>query len=160
MKKTCLVFVVFFSLSSFAANRNAFADDGAGLRVRGGQTDKSVVLAWWEGGTVATREKVRIGNYFQLSPLVVNLASDDGLRYLKVSMNVEFTRSEMIGEATGKIYQIKDVIITVLSSKPAEEMLTIDGKCRLKEQLISSLNRLLMDSHAVKNLFFTEFVIQ
>lgn len=101
----------------------------------------------------------KMGLFVSLDPFIVNLASDAGKRYLKVTMQLELARPEMTNEVNNRMPQIKDAIITVLSSKPAEELLTIEGKFRLKEQVLTRVNNLLT-SGVVKNVFFVEFVIQ
>lgn len=100
-----------------------------------------------------------MGVLVSLDPFIVNLASDAGKRYLKITMQLELARPGMAGEVTNKMPQIKDAVITVLSSKAADDLLTIEGKFRLKEQVLTRINNLLT-SGVVKNIFFVEFVIQ
>ncbi|MBI3793445.1 MAG: flagellar basal body-associated FliL family protein [Nitrospinae bacterium] len=99
------------------------------------------------------------GNFVSLEPIIVNLSAEEGKRYLKITMQLELTRPEGVAEVNEKMPQIKDAVITVLSSKSAEEVLTVDGKFKLKEQLMTRVNSTLANS-AVKNVFFVEFVIQ
>jgi flagellar FliL protein len=94
-----------------------------------------------------------------LEPIIVNLSADEGKRYLKITMQIELTRPDTGPEIQNKMPQIKDAVITVLSSKSAEELLTVDGKFKLKEQLMTRINSLLTNG-SVKNVFFVEFVIQ
>lgn len=57
--------------------------------------------------------------------------------------------------------QIKDSVIKVLSSKRSDEMLTPDGKERLKEEIVEGVNEAIgMADPAVTRVFFTEFIIQ
>lgn len=112
-----------------------------------------------KGGGGESGGEGKMGLFVSLDPFIVNLASDAGKRYLKVTMQLELARPEMTNEVNNRMPQIKDAIITVLSSKPAEELLTIEGKFRLKEQVLTRVNNLLT-SGVVKNVFFVEFVIQ
>jgi flagellar basal body-associated protein FliL len=49
----------------------------------------------------------------------------------------------------------------VLSSKKAEDVLTSDGKERLKEELIEGLNEAVaLEEPPLTAVFFTEFIIQ
>lgn len=93
-----------------------------------------------------------------MEPIIVNLASEGGRRYLKVSLQLEPGKAETTQEITSHQTQIIDTLITVLSSKTAEELLTVEGKIRLKEQILTRLNGIL--TSGVKNVFFVEFVIQ
>ncbi|MBI5638243.1 MAG: flagellar basal body-associated FliL family protein [Nitrospinae bacterium] len=122
---------------------------GGGGEAKGGE----------HGGGGESGGEGKMGLFVSLDPFIVNLASDAGKRYLKVTMQLELARPEMTNEVNNRMPQIKDAIITVLSSKPAEELLTIEGKFRLKEQVLTRVNNLLT-SGVVKNVFFVEFVIQ
>jgi flagellar protein FliL len=56
---------------------------------------------------------------------------------------------------------IKDAIIRVLSSKKVEELLTSDGKEKLKEELVEAINEAIgLEESPIVNIYFTEFIIQ
>ncbi len=56
---------------------------------------------------------------------------------------------------------LRDAIIRVLSSKRPEEVLTVDGKERLKEELLETINEAIaLDESPVQNIYFAEFIIQ
>jgi flagellar FliL protein len=56
---------------------------------------------------------------------------------------------------------VRDAIIRVLASKRAVEVLTIDGKERLKEEIVESVNEALQFSEStVTNVYFAEFIVQ
>ena len=56
---------------------------------------------------------------------------------------------------------IKDAIIKVLSSKKADELLTVDGKEKLKEELVEGMNEASgLEEPIVVSVYFTEFIIQ
>ncbi len=101
----------------------------------------------------------KMGVFVSLDPFIVNLASEAGKRYLKITMQLELARPDMANEVTNRMPQIKDAVITVLSSKTADDLLTIEGKFRLKEQVLTRINNTLTGG-VVKNIFFVEFVIQ
>jgi flagellar FliL protein len=57
--------------------------------------------------------------------------------------------------------QMRDAIIRVLSSKKAEELLTTEGKDRLKEELVEALNEAIgLEEPPVMSVYFTEFIVQ
>lgn len=57
--------------------------------------------------------------------------------------------------------KVKDAIIRVLSSKKAPQLLGLDGKEELREELIDAINEALeTEEPVVKDLFFTHFIIQ
>lgn len=57
--------------------------------------------------------------------------------------------------------QVKDTLLRVLSSKKAEDVLTAEGKERLKEELIEGLNEAVgLEEPPLTGVYFTEFIIQ
>ena len=100
-----------------------------------------------------------VGLMYPLDGFTVNLLSESGKRYLKVEMNLELEGEELSPELDTKKPVFRDVIIRILSSKSLEEISTIKGKEKLKEQIVSDLNMRLKDGK-VKNVYFTDFVVQ
>lgn len=107
----------------------------------------------------AEEEAATLGLVTPFEPFIVNLQGEAGKRYLKVTMQVELSSAEVSEEVTNKMPQIKDSIITVLSSKATRDLLTIEGKFKLKEEILLRINKLLKRG-VVKNVYFVEFVIQ
>jgi flagellar FliL protein len=100
-----------------------------------------------------------IGPIYPLDQFIVNLVSDSGRRFLKVSMDLELSGEELTLEMDSKKSVLRDIIIRTLSSKTFEEISTQKGKEKLKEEINEKINEVLADGY-VKNLFFTSFVIQ
>lgn len=107
------------------------------------------------GGGASTE----VGLMYPLDIFTVNLLSESGRRYLKVEMNLEIEGEELSPELDQKKPVFRDIIIRILSSKSLEEISTIKGKEKLKEQIVSELNTRLKDGK-VKNVYFTDFVVQ
>lgn len=113
-----------------------------------------------EGGAPAAEKGgEKLGDIMPLDAFIVNISGEAGKRYLKVTMNLELSSAELTSEISNKMPQIKDSIITVLSAKTSEELLSIEGKFKLKEQILTRMNNFLTTG-VVKNLYFVEFVIQ
>ncbi|MBI3599528.1 MAG: flagellar basal body-associated FliL family protein [Nitrospinae bacterium] len=99
------------------------------------------------------------GPMFSLEPFIVNLSEPGGKRYIKIKMEFDAGNKEVEKELKNKLPLLKDNIITVLTGKTLEEVITTEGKIRLKEEIQARINRNLRTG-AVKNVFFTEFVVQ
>jgi len=57
--------------------------------------------------------------------------------------------------------QMKDAVIRVLSSKRADDLLTVEGKERLKDELLEGINEAVgLEEPPVVGVFFAEFIIQ
>lgn len=108
------------------------------------------------GGEEASTE---IGLMFPLETFTVNLLSESGRRYLKVQMNLEMGGKELSPELEEKKPLFRDIIIRILSSKSLEEISTVKGKEKLKEEIVHEINLHLKDGK-VQHVYFTDFVVQ
>jgi flagellar FliL protein len=148
-------------------------------RSRGLTTAAIIVLAigfgiWW--GFIRPRDadsasQARAASARAVIPLeafTVNLADHEEGRFLRatLSLGVEgqlpmITKGENKSVETGQVSMatIRDSIITVLAQCTSEELLTPEGKAKLKGDLISSLNRDVPELR-VHDVFFTEFLVQ
>ncbi len=94
-----------------------------------------------------------------LDPFVLNLA-DHG-RYLKVTIQFEISDKALSETVKNKTPQLRDTIITLVSSKSLNSISSPEGKFQLKDELLFRVNQVMgMDKDIFKNLFFTEFVMQ
>lgn len=100
------------------------------------------------------------GPQFALEPFIVNLIDDGrGPRYLKVDIKFELDTEGLREEITNRISQVRDELLTLLSSKRQSDVETIDGKRILKDEIFTRVNKVLVTGR-VKRVYFTEFVIQ
>jgi flagellar FliL protein len=106
-----------------------------------------------------SRPLSEIGTLYPLETFTVNLKSDSGRRYLKVSMSLEIDGEELSMELDAKSAVLRDRIIRILTSKTLEEISSKKGKAKVTQQIIDSLNSMMVDG-SIKGLYFTEFVIQ
>ena len=96
---------------------------------------------------------------FHLKSFIVNLAGSKGRRYLKVTMSIQVDVPDVQTEIERKIPQLRDQILTVLSSKSYEDIRDTLGKRRLRREIVARVNRILKTGKAHR-VFLTEFVIQ
>ena len=95
-----------------------------------------------------------------LSPFVVNLSDEgDYPRYLKVEFGIELRPGSNPEEVDERMPEIRDVIIVLLSSKRSKDINSIEGKDRLRDEIITRINGRLRNA-TVSRIFFKEFIIQ
>jgi flagellar FliL protein len=94
-----------------------------------------------------------------LDPFLANLADESGTRYLKMTIQVEFVGAEPPASLEARMPQIRDVILTLVTSKTFADIRTPDGKERLREDVIDRIDHVLQQP-AVKSVYFTEFIVQ
>ena len=105
------------------------------------------------------KEDVNLGVMFPLDPLIVNLAGSQGKRFLKVTISLELSTPEVHAELNENIQKVTDSILVLLSSKSFEDVYSVQGKFKLKDEVTTRVNRFLVIGH-VKEAYFTEFIIQ
>jgi flagellar protein FliL len=100
-----------------------------------------------------------LGVMFSLDPFVVNLAGSSGKRFLKATISLELSTPEVHLELEENIQKVTDSILVLLSSKAFEDVYSVQGKFKLKDEITTRVNRFLVVGH-VKDAYFTEFIIQ
>lgn len=106
-----------------------------------------------------SRQLRDIGTLYPLDTFTVNLKSDTGSRYLKVTMSLELNDDELSVELDNRAPVVRDRIIRILSSKTLEEISSKKGKAKVSTQIMDTLNAMTRDGQ-IKGIYFTEFVIQ
>lgn len=101
----------------------------------------------------------KIGPLYSFETFIVNLADPGGTRYLKITMQAELDSDKLNEEMEMRKPQVRDIILTVLSSKTYAEVSTAQGKLTLKQEIIRRVN-LTLTTGSVKSVYFTEFVSQ
>jgi flagellar protein FliL len=103
-----------------------------------------------------------------LESFTVNLADAEDGRFLRMTMalGVEgqlpvVARGDNKPVETGQVSMatIRDSILTVLAQCTSDQLLTPDGKAKLKADLLNSLNRDVPELRA-REVYFTEFLVQ
>lgn len=146
----------------------------AGAQVSGGS------LPFMKPAEVAASKKPEVhsasGFTYPTKERIVNLADAGMLRYLKVTVVLEVTDPEFKGPMPkGDEYKkkadelakelkpmqpiIDDTITAVLTAKTAADIMTPDGKQRLKDEIKDRLNKKLGEER-VLSVYLTDFVIQ
>lgn len=100
-----------------------------------------------------------VGALAALDPFIANLADEDGKRYLKATVQVEFFAGKVPEEWSGRLPQIRDLLLTLFTSKTFADVRTPQGKAVLRDEIINRVNRALHKDE-VKAVYFTEFIVQ
>lgn len=94
-----------------------------------------------------------------MEPFIVNLIDNTGERYLKVVIQLEVSHQNCLTELDLLKPRLRDSILDLLSAKSPRDLLDINGKQRLREEIITRLNTFLTTGKVVR-VYFTEFVMQ
>jgi len=102
---------------------------------------------------------VEMGPIYKLENLLLNLADGDERRYLKVTIELEMSDSEVIPEVEKRLPKIRDALILLLSSKTSSEIQTPEGQLMLRQQIAKRLSAILGQG-TIKDVYLTQFLIQ
>lgn len=92
-----------------------------------------------------------------LETFIVNLQVKGS--FLRTTIQLEFAESELPHTIESDTPKIKDAVIKVLSAKSSSELLTSEGKEKIKTEVRDSVNEIL-GGEEVTQVYFTEFIIQ
>ena len=99
------------------------------------------------------------GILFPLEGFTANLAQSDGpRRFVRLSAVLKFNRDSNVEEFSSRKPQIRDAIISTLNSKRPGDLLKLEGKNYLKEEIKAAINSFLVDG-AVIDVYYVSFQI-
>jgi flagellar protein FliL len=99
--------------------------------------------------------------FVNLDPFTVNLQDEDGGHYLQVGIVLEASDAAMVEQIKVQMPVIRNRILLLLSSKRAEELLTLKGKQALAEEIANESRQPLgIKEKGIEGVYFASFVIQ
>lgn len=94
-----------------------------------------------------------------MDPFIVNLADNQGDRYLKAVLELEVSDPACLAELNAIKPKLRDNILDLLTAKTYKDLMDIAGKQRLRDEIGMRLNAFLGGCKVTK-VYITEFVIQ
>jgi flagellar protein FliL len=105
-----------------------------------------------------------------INDLVLNLTDSRGKeKLMKLSFSVKSTEPTIVAVVESYKAEIIDVVISQISARSSEELLTVGGKNLLKDELMQDINNVINEVTAsnadiakdnIKAILFTTFVIK
>lgn len=96
---------------------------------------------------------------YAIQDIVVNPAGTGGSRFLSASFAFELDADHLEAAMTEKEAMVRDALITILSSKTVPQLTDPKQKEIVRYQIKKRVSKLL-DTEAVANVYFTDFVLQ
>ncbi len=96
---------------------------------------------------------------FAIDPFIVNIYDGQDLRYLKLKVEMELATAEAKNELTARQAQIRDAILSILTTKTFQDVQYLQGKNQLKNEIMAAVTRIATPGK-VKQIYFTDFVVQ
>jgi flagellar FliL protein len=114
--------------------------------------------------TKATTEKATegtkvFGPTFDLGEMIVNLSDEGQARYAKMSVAFELKDEKALEEAKKRDPQIRDMVVELIGSETSEEILSLDTRNALKQEILKKINTQFAGDLLVQ-VFFTNILVQ
>ena len=95
---------------------------------------------------------------YDLEPFSTNLEGKSH-QFIRLAVSLEMFDEKSVEEVGGLHGVVRDSVIRILNSKSFYELETVQGKLRLKNQIISRINHFLHRG-VVQNVYFSDFAVQ
>jgi flagellar FliL protein len=111
------------------------------------------------GGHGEEHAEVGETDFYSVESIVVNPAGTAGTRFLSCSVSFELADKDAQKTFEQMDVRIKDLLITILSSKTVDELSDVSSRNRMRREMLVAVNR--MTSPAKANaVYLTDFVLQ
>jgi flagellar FliL protein len=96
----------------------------------------------------------------ELQPFIVNLSDTSDARYLRMTVSLGIGESET-PEKPNPLFttKVRNAMISVLTTKTSEQVLSADGKAVLRKELLEAA-RSVSDEPQVIAIYITDFIVQ
>lgn len=95
---------------------------------------------------------------FSLESFNVNLRGAGGGRVLRMEVQLEIRKKDE-QHIQRAVPRLRDGVLTLASDYTFSDLEGLDGKTRLRDEMLGTLNKLL-DYGRIERVYFTEFVVQ
>lgn len=113
------------------------------MRISVCQASKTAIIALLLG-----LSQVCLAAYVNLDPpFIVNLAGNDGIKFVQVSAQVRVANPEAAQALTDHNPAIRDAMIMLISTKTPEQMSSRQGKEDLRQQALVAIRKVLETQH-------------
>jgi flagellar basal body-associated protein FliL len=100
-----------------------------------------------------------LGVMYEIKDITINPADSKGQRYLVASIGLQVRTDKDVADIQRKEVVVRDAIIAILGRKTVDQLSDVNIRNELKQELGVAINQIL-DKPTVRNLFFTQYVMQ
>jgi flagellar FliL protein len=150
--KKKMILLVAIALLIFGIAGGAFAWYTSGHKADGNKSHKEV-----------NAEPSKPPVFVNLDPFTVNLQPEKGEQYLQITLTLQVTDQAQVDLIKLNMPQVRSRLLTLLSSKMASEISTVEGKKLLTDEILTQIKQPFAPNSSdqtVTSVFFTSFIIQ
>lgn len=102
-----------------------------------------------------------VKNVVELPAFIVNLADTEQARYLRMTVSLGIDGPEGKEAKPDQLFttRVRNAMLTVLSDKKSEEILSVEGKAKLRKELLQAAQA-ASDEPMVHAIYITDFIVQ
>jgi len=108
---------------------------------------------------VSPENEPQMGITVELKPFIVNLADPKASHFLKATITLEVKDDKAKDLVEKLLPKIRNDILLLLSSQTLEDVISIEGKVRLRDEITARVSRIIGRGR-LKNVYFSQFVVQ
>jgi flagellar FliL protein len=104
----------------------------------------------------------KVKSTMNLDPFLVNLADTESTRFVKLTLRLGLDQPGLGDELTGDpvvVAASRDKIISILTAKTSDQILTPEGKNKLRGEIRDGVNQVLPRGRVVE-VYIMDFVVQ
>lgn len=101
--------------------------------------------------------------FIALEPLTVNLQPNGRSRFLHIGVTLKVADTKSQGQVTRYLPEVRSRVLTVLSNRQADSLLTPNDKTQLAGEIMAVLNQPFapsLPSQKISSVMFTTFMLQ
>ena len=97
----------------------------------------------------------------EIPPFIVNLADSDSPRYLRMTVSLGIGGEDGAEAKPEPLFltRVKNAMLAVLTTKSSEDVLSAEGKTKLRKELLKAAQAASEEPH-VEAIYITDFIVQ
>ena len=102
-----------------------------------------------------------VTNVIELQPFIINLADTEQARYLRMTVSLGVGGAKDSKEKPDQLFmtRVRNAMLAVLSNKKSEDVLSVEGKAKLRKELLSAAQA-AAEEPEVQAVYITDFIVQ
>jgi flagellar FliL protein len=119
------------------------------------------VLLWGRArpGPAEKAQEHKVNAVLHLEPFTVNINDPEQKTFLRLGVDIGLERNSKTGQEPESSSLVRDTILAVLMATKPEDVSSVEGKQKLKEQLRHALQERAPEM-GVREVYFTDFLLQ
>ncbi len=132
-------------------------EDEAKTDEKGGKDEKGASTK--ETLKAALPDDSEVKQVVELQPFIINLADSEEARYLRLSVSLGIGGGGDEKPSPLFMTRVKNAMLAVLSVKKSEDVLSVEGKTKLRKELLQAAQA-ASEEPKVEAIYITDFIVQ